>query len=399
MVKNEVDYPTGKMDKMTIQEDPATQKNALATQRATRAVFLMAGIGMAAWAPLVPYAKERALLSDASLGTLLLFLGLGSLIAMPLSGMLVGRVGCKRVIAAGSLLLLCVLPLLATLATPLALALTLMVFGAAIGLIDVAMNIQAVEVEKSASKAMMSGFHGFFSAGGIIGAGLVSVALALGASPLMSILMINLLLILLWIYCQRHIFNQRLHQPDTPLFVMPRGWVLFLGVLCFILFLTEGAILDWGALFLTHTRDLAASQAGLGYAVFSVAMTIGRLFGDRVVQIFGRTATLFCGTLCAAAGLVLAVAVPDAFWTLTGFLMVGFGASNAVPIMFSAAGKQQVMPANLAIAAMTTIGYAGILAGPALVGFIAQWSSLSVAFSGIAALLLVVAASARQITR
>lgn len=384
---------------MTTPEAPASDSQALATQRATRAVFLIAGIGMASWAPLVPFAKYRAQLSDGSLGTLLLFLGLGSLIAMPLTGMLVGRLGCKRVIASGSLLLLILLPLLATLSTPVTLALALMVFGAAIGLIDVAMNIQAVEVEKTANKAMMSGFHGFFSAGGIVGAGLVSAALALGASPLISVLMINLLLVLLWLTCQRHLLNQRLHQPDTPLFVMPRGWVLFLGALCFILFLTEGAILDWGALFLTQHRDLPASQAGLGYAVFSVAMTIGRLFGDCIVHAAGRTATLFFGSLGAAAGLVLAVAVPDATFTLIGFLLVGFGAANAVPIMFSAAGKQQAMPASLAIAAMTTIGYAGILAGPALVGFISQWSSLSVAFSAIAALLLIVAASARLITR
>lgn len=165
---------------MTTPEAPASDSQALATQRATRAVFLIAGIGMASWAPLVPFAKYRAQLSDGSLGTLLLFLGLGSLIAMPLTGMLVGRLGCKRVIASGSLLLLILLPLLATLSTPVTLALALMVFGAAIGLIDVAMNIQAVEVEKIANKAMMSGFHGFFSAGGIVGAGLVSAALALG---------------------------------------------------------------------------------------------------------------------------------------------------------------------------------------------------------------------------
>lgn len=212
-------------------------------------------------------------------------------------------------------------------------------------------------------------------------------------------LFIDLLLVLLWLGCQRHLMNQRLHQPDTPLFVMPRGWVLFLGVMCFILFLTEGAILDWGALFLNQARDLPAAQAGLGYAVFSVAMTIGRLTGDRIVNYFGRTATLFCGTLCAAAGMLLAVLVPSTLVTLLGFMLIGFGGANAVPIMFTAAGKQQVMPVNLAISAMTTIGYAGILAGPALVGFISQLSSLSVAFSAIAALLLVVAASARLITR
>lgn len=384
---------------MTTVDPQAPDREARQVQNATRKAFLIAGMGMASWAPLVPYAKDRAQLSDGSLGTLLLCLGLGSLIAMPLTGILVGRFGCKRVIATGTALLLILLPLLATLSTPVTLGITLMVFGAAIGMIDVAMNIQAVEVEKAAMKAMMSGFHGFFSAGGIAGAGLVSAALALGASPLVSVLLINLLLVLLWLSCQRHLMNQRLHQPDTPLFVMPRGWVLFLGMMCFILFLTEGAVLDWGALFLTQARDLPAAQAGLGYAVFSVAMTLGRLTGDRIVNYFGRFATLFCGTLCAAGGMLLAVLVPSTLATLLGFMLIGFGGANAVPIMFTAAGKQEVMPVNMAISAMTTIGYAGILAGPALVGFISQLSSLSVAFSAIAALLSVVAASARLITR
>ena len=149
---------------MTTQDAPPA--SAVATQHATRAVFFIAGIGMAAWAPLVPYAKDRAQLSDGSLGTLLLFLGLGSLVAMPLTGMLVGRAGCKKVIACGSLFILLALPLLATLSTPATLAIALMIFGAAIGLVDVAMNIQAVEVEKASGRAMMSGFHGFFSVGG-----------------------------------------------------------------------------------------------------------------------------------------------------------------------------------------------------------------------------------------
>lgn len=368
-------------------------------QRATRAVFLISGIAMAAWAPLVPYAKERAALSDGSLGTLLLFLGLGSLLAMPATGVLVGRYGCRRIITLATALLVLLLPLLTVLSTPFSLALGLMAFGASMGLIDVAMNIQAVEVEKRSGKSLMSGFHGFFSIGGIIGAGSVSLMLALGLTPLYAILLVNLLLIAFYCYSRRHILNERMHQPDTPLFVMPRGWVLFLGMLCFILFLAEGAILDWSALFLTQNSNMPATQAGAGYAVFSVAMTIGRLCGDRVVQIVGRTATLFFGSLFAAGGLILAITVSDPLFTLAGFMLVGFGASNTVPIMFSAAGSQKTMPVNLAISAMTTIGYAGILAGPALIGYIAQFSSLSVAFGAVAALLLVVAASARLITR
>lgn len=384
---------------MTTQDARQASASAVATQYATRAVFFIAGIGMAAWAPLVPYAKDRAQLSDGSLGTLLLFLGLGSLVAMPLTGMLVGRAGCKKVIACGSLFILLALPLLATLSTPAALAIALMIFGAAIGLVDVAMNIQAVEVEKASGRAMMSGFHGFFSVGGIAGAGLVSAGLALGLTPLQATGIILALIIALYGFSQRHLLSQRVQQGDTALFVVPRGWVLFLGVMCFILFLTEGSILDWGALFLTQTRDLPHSQAGLGYTLFSVAMTVGRLTGDRIVNYFGRTMTLFCGTLCASVGLLLAIFVPSTAVALAGFVLVGFGASNSVPIMFSAAGNQQTMPVNLAISSMTMIGYAGILAGPALIGFISQWYSLTTAFSAIAVLLLAVAASARLITR
>ncbi|KAB8312295.1 MFS transporter [Erwinia endophytica] len=384
---------------MTTLDARQASASTVATQHATRAVFFIAGIGMAAWAPLVPYAKNRAQLSDGSLGTLLLFLGLGSLVAMPLSGMLVGRVGCKKVITCGSLFILLALPLLATLSTAYHLALTLALFGAAIGLVDVAMNIQAIEVEKATGRVMMSGFHGFFSIGGIAGAGIVSVGLALGLTPLPAVTLVVALIIVIYAFSQRHLLTQRVQSDNGPIFVIPHGWVLFLGLMCFILFLAEGSILDWAALFLTQARGLPTSQAGLGYTLFSVAMTLGRLTGDRIVNYFGRTMTLFCGTLCASAGLLLAVCVPSITVTLAGFALVGFGAANTVPIMFSAAGNQQVMPVNLAISSMTTIGYAGILAGPALTGFISQCYSLTTAFSIIAILLLTVAASARLITR
>lgn len=274
-----------------------------------------------------------------------------------------------------------------------------MIFGASMGIMDVAMNIQAVEVEKASERAMMSGFHGYFSIGGIAGAGIVSAMLWLGLSPLNAVLIVAALIILLFLSCHQHLLTQRLHQSGTPLFVIPRGWVLFLGVLCFILFLAEGAVLDWSALFLSHNQGLPASQAGLGYAVFSVAMTIGRLTGDRIVNRYGSASVLLFGSLCAAAGLLLAVSANNGIISLLAFLLVGFGASNAVPILFRAAGKQETMPVNLAISAMTTIGYAGILAGPALVGFISQWFSLTTAFTSIAVLLLAVAASARLVTR
>lgn len=384
---------------MTSADIEQTHKSQLPVQMATRIVFLIAGIGMSTWAPLVPYAKSRLDVSDATLGALLLFLGLGSLLAMPLTGSLVGKQGCKRVIVCSSLVVMLMLPFMATLSSPVTLAIALMLFGASIGVCDVAMNIQAVEVEKAAGRTMMSGFHGFYSVGGIAGAGLVSAMLWLGLSPLQAVLVIVLLLVLLLLGSQRWLLTERTHQEDTPLFVMPRGWVLFLGVLCFILFLTEGAVLDWSALLLTQERHLPTAQAGLGYAVFSVAMSIGRLTGDRVVNRFSNRLVLAGGCLCAALGVLLLISVDNVTVALLSFLLIGFGAANTVPILFSAAGRQTVMPVNMAVSAMTTIGYAGILAGPALIGFVAHGFSLVTAFAAIVALLVAVAASARLVTR
>lgn len=375
------------------------QRAQIAQQMATRAAFLIVGIAMAAWAPLVPYAKERIGLNDASLGSLLLFLGVGSFVTMPVTGWLSGKYGCKRVMQLASLALMITVPLLALVPNSVCLALALMVFGASIGCLDVAMNIQAVDVEKASGRAMMSGFHGFFSVGGILGAGLVAGGLWLGAGPVLATLPISLLIIALLLVSQRYWLSNKFHQPGSSPFVVPRGWVAYLGVMSFILFLAEGALLDWSALFLTLERGVEQSRAGWGYAIFSIAMTLGRLTGDKLVNYFGRFFIFLSGSLCATAGFILAISRPDAAAALVGFLLVGLGASNVVPILFSAAGNQKAMPVNMAISAMTTIGYAGILAGPALIGFVAHHSSIALAFGIIAALLLLVAASAKQLLR
>ncbi len=365
----------------------------------TRTVFLIAGLSMSAWAPLVPYASQRLQLSGASLGGLLLCLGIGSLIAMPVTGALVGRFGCRRIMLCSALLILAVLPLLATLGQLWLMAIALMLFGAGLGMLDVAMNVQAVEVEKAAGKPMMSGFHGFFSLGGIIGAGAVSLLLGIGLTPLAAVAMMMVLIAVLLCWSLPTLMNIRLHQPDQPWLVIPRGWVAFLGFLCFILFLAEGAVLDWSALLLLQSPGMSVAHAGLGYAVFSTAMTLGRLTGDKIIQRFGRYPVMLTGALAASAGMTLAVLVPWPQVALLAFLLVGFGLANTVPMLFNAAGNQQAMPANLAISAMTTLGYAGILSGPALIGFISQWLTLSGAFLLIAVMLLAVAASARRVAR
>lgn len=371
----------------------------VAQQHATRLIFLLSGFVMAAWAPLVPFVKLRLDISDGTLGLLLLCIGAGSTFSMPLTGFLTGKLGCKTVILIASTLLLLALPLLTLMNSVEGMALILLVFGAAIGMVDVAMNVHAVVVEKASGRAMMSGFHGFFSMGSIFGALAITGLLFLGMTPFISVMIVVAALAVLVVLTSPHFWKDTRHDGDGPMFVLPRGWVILLGFLCFVMFLTEGSMLDWGALFLTTERGVSAHQAGLGYAVFSIAMTIGRLTGDRIIAAMGRYKVLMFGSLCASLGMILLTTVDNLWFAGLGFIMTGFGASNLVPIMFSAAGNQTAMPASMAIASVTTLGYAGILAGPALIGFIAQLSSLSVALGCVAAMMLCVTVCAKAVLR
>ena len=363
-------------------------------QWATRAVFLVAGLAMAAWAPLVPFAKARVGVEDGALGLLLLCLGLGSIVAMPITGVLASRFGCRAIIVVSSIAVAVVLPFLAIVDTVPGLAIALALFGASVGTIDVAMNIQAVMVEKDSGRNMMSGFHGLFSLGGIVGAGGVSLLLAVGIAPLTATLVISAMLVVLLIGSFSGLLPYGNREAgSTPLFVIPKGIVMFIGLLCFLVFLGEGAILDWSALFLINTHQVDPMQAGFGYTMFAIAMTFGRLTGDAIVKTLGGLKVVVGGGIVAAAGFLLAVFAPVQPLAFAGFLLVGIGASNIVPVLFTAAGNQTRMPASLAVAAITTLGYAGILVGPAAIGFVAQHWNLSTAFVLVAAGLVFVAVS------
>ncbi|EPJ96766.1 MULTISPECIES: MFS transporter [Pseudomonas] len=379
---------------MTAITPPPTFIPGRLEQMSTRIAYLIAGIGIAAWAPLVPYAKARANLDEGTLGLLLLCLGVGSILAMPISGALAARFGCRRVLSGGTILICLALPLLATMTSLPWLVAALFLFGAGLGTVDSTVNLQAVIVERASGKTMMSGFHGMFSLGGIIGAAGVSALLGLGLSPLGATLVVNGVLLVALFKAAPHLLPYG-SESSGPAFAIPHGVVLFIGILCFIVFLAEGAVLDWSAVFLTTERAVDTAYAGLGYAAFALTMTVGRLTGDSVVHRLGAKRVIIYGGSIAAAGFLLATLAPMWQAALLGYALVGAGCSNIVPVLYTAVGKQTLMPEAIAVPAITTIGYAGILAGPALIGFVAHGSSLSIAFGLIALSLVAVAASGK----
>jgi len=375
---------------------PATSADTPGARLATRIAFLVAGFGLAAWAPLIPFAKLRLAADDGLMGLLLLCLGAGSVTAMLRTGPLCARYGCKPVVVGSGIVLALMLPALAVAGSAWTLDAALLVFGGALGSLDVAMNVHAVEVERDARVPLMSGFHAMFSVGGFAGAALVTFLLSLGIAPLACTLgCLAIMLAAMAVTAPRLAETGRVAAGHS--LAWPRGPVMLLAALAAVCFLVEGAMLDWSALLLT-TRGLAATaQGGLGYAFFSVAMTAGRFSGDAITGRFGDRATLRWGGVLSVAGFAVLLAGGRLQTALAGFVLIGLGASNIVPVLFRRAGNVPGTSAAMAVAALTTVGYAGQLMGPAAVGFVSHLAGLPVAFWVLAALMALVPACAGRV--
>ena len=352
---------------------------------AARAFFFIGGFGTATWAPLVPLLRERLMVGDDVLGMLLLCIGVGSLLTMPLSGALAMRLGCRRVVMTAAILFAAIL-LLVSCVDALSLAVPIvLIFGAVMGCIDVVVNIVAVLVEKGIGRRIMSGMHAFWSLGGFVGAGLYGVWVGLlGLSPFQSTAIAAGLILLLTAVFGRHLIPYG--GGGGALLVLPRGIIVFVGMTAFIAFLSEGAVMDWGGVYLTTVRGMDLALAGTGYSVFSAAMLMMRFLGDRVVQRIGALFVAVGGALLAFGGILLVMFAPVDALLYVGFFAIGIGSANIVPVFFSLMGRQNVMPVSAAVSAVSTMGYLGILAGPAAIGFVSSLTTLQTAFAMLAAL-------------
>lgn len=378
-------------------KDASTQKKLRKARISTLYIFLVCGIGLATWVPMVPLAKIRLQLNDAALGLILLCLGAGAITIMPFTGSLINKFGSRRIMLIAGLMIAAVLPMLLFADTSISLAISLYLFGMAIGAIDVSMNAQAVLIQERMGKYIMSSVHGLFSVGGLIGSLGLGFFLELGLSSTWAIFSISVLLVLILLSQYGDLLpHSEEKKVDTATLIIPKGKVLVLGLMCFVAFLAEGSILDWSAVFLQFHRNFTESTSGIGFAAFSVAMAVMRLSGDKLINRFNSQSVVFYGAIIAAAGILLAILIPSGIATVTGFVLVGIGCANIVPVFFSKAGNMPGVSSGTAIAGMTTLGYIGQLAGPALLGFVAELSSLSVALGLVSVLLLIVAFTFRE---
>ena len=363
------------------------------SRAAVSLLFLMNGFVVGCWAPKIPDFAERLDLTKFELGLMILVFGFGSLVMMPIAGAQIAKHGSRVVV---QVLAVCVLPMLLALTLApnvISGAISLFLFGGFIGAMDVAMNANAVAVEKSMRRAIMSSCHAFWSLGGLIGSGLGGLVISklgiLGHAELATVLA-AIFVAIAWPMILADPPHPEDKKEKTRLPMVPLPWLL--GLMALFCMVPEGAVLDWGALYLRQEMDASVALSGLGYAAFSATMAIMRFAGDLVRDRLGGVKTLRICTLFAIAGMLLASLAPNAEIAILGFALCGIGISNMVPIAFSAAGNIPGLKPGIGISVVTSMGYSGMLVAPSVIGFVAEHVGFAAVFMALPVLLLVVLA-------
>jgi len=344
-------------------------------------VFFVNGVVIGTWVVRIPAIKENLGLGEGLLGVALLGAAVGALVAMPIVGALVSRLGSRRVVGTAALLLSVSLLMPALAPNLPALVLALAMLGAANGGLDVAMNAQAVAVERGYGRPIMSSFHAAWSFGGLAGAALGGLSASQGIGPLPHFSAVAVLCATGFVVAYGSLLPSRTDASEegTPAFARPTRALLGLGIISFCVLLGEGAMGDWSAVYLDDTLNTGPGFAAAGYAAFSLSMAFGRLFGDRLTERLGpATLVRSCGAL-AAVGLGVALAVGQPLAALAGFACAGAGFSVVFPTALSAAGRTGTIATGPALAAVSTAAYTGFLVGPPFIGFLAELTGLGTA--------------------
>jgi MFS family permease len=364
---------------------------------AVAAVFLANGFVMGAWAPQIPLLMPRHNVTESVLGLLILVLGMGAVSAMLFAGKLIARFGGRLVLSVFSLALIPVLPMVVFSPNLWILAGFMAVFGAMVGCMDVAMNAQAVEIERRLHRAIMSSSHGFWSLGGFFGGSAGSYVIArfgseeqsLATAAVVAVIVLGAMPFLLPASPASHP-----HATEAPkgLRLFPKDFhVWLLGFLALFSMVPEGAVLDWAAIYLQKELGSDVFVSGLGFAFFAGAMAVMRFAGDAVRNRFGAVRTLRISGFLGGAGLMGGAVAPVDWLAIASFAVAGLGVANMVPILFSAAGNHPRLPSASAISIVTMVGYCGILVAPSTIGFLAEHAGFRPTYAGLSILLVIVA--------
>ncbi|WP_247196893.1 MFS transporter [Streptomyces sp. GESEQ-35] len=378
-----------------------------AARVATYVYFVLCGTTMGTWVVHIPAVEERVGISHATLGGLLVLLGLGAFIGMQVAGRMTDRLGARVVVPAAGVLCSAALVLPGLPRDPWTLAGALLAFGFCNGCLDVSMNAHAVHVEKAYGRPVMSAFHATFSVGGVLAALVAAATANADLSPAAGMAAVGALGIVIALVSARALLPkepaadadadsvEEAGQAPTTKRRSAGGRIWVLAALALMVMLCEGAANDWSALHLKDIFGASASTAAFAYGTFAATMTIGRLLADRLVARFGAMAVLRHGAATAAVGITIVAFSPWVWTAFAGWALFGLGLSGCVPQLFSAAGHADPSAAGANVSRVAGLGYVGMLAGPAVIGWLTHLVPLNHTFVLLTVLCAITAVAAR----
>lgn len=366
-------------------------------RRANAIYFFISGFGYSSWTSRIPGIKESLKLNDAHFGTLLLMMPLGLIFTMPLTGKLLDHYKSRTILLIGALMYNLVLACMGFSVYTWVLGIVLFFFGSSRNLMNLSVNAQAIGVQALYKRSIMSSFHAVWSMAGFAGAAFGYLMVILNILPAWHLLGVSLLLSALVLFYYGDTLDQK---PDPKnkrsVFTLPPKGMLVFSLICFASMACENTMYDWSGIYIRQILHGTKGVAIIAFVVYMVAMTTGRLVGDRMADRFGIKHVLAASGLLVTAGLFIIVASSYIPLTFVGYLLTGFGVSCVVPFVFSLAGKMPMSNPGAALASISSIGYLGFLLVPPLIGFVAQATSLRVSFGIIAMMgLLMVRLSTR----
>ena len=366
---------------------------------AVGALFFLLGLCFATWASRIPSVQQRMGISEVGLGAVLLTIPLGQMVSLPFTGWLVAREGSRKVVLWGIVLYAVALLGLGWATNLYQLLPCLALFGVGGNLTNISVNTQAVGVERLYKhKPIMASFHGLWSLAGFVAAAIGSTMIGHAVAPGLNFLFIALFILTVLAVSAGYTVRQDSNvNPDQPIFVKPDKELLGLGAIAFCALICEGAMFDWSGVYFKKVIQADKNWVGAGYTAFMSTMALGRFGADWLAARLGPRRVIQLSGLLTASGLAIAVALPSLPTALLGFLLVGFGTSSVVPLVYSAAGRSKTMSAGMALASVSTIGFLGFLLGPPVIGLLAGATSLRVSFAFIAFMGLCVSAVASRV--
>ncbi|SPT68076.1 Inner membrane protein ybjJ [Anaerobiospirillum thomasii] len=365
--------------------------------KAAKFSFFLAGFAMAAWAPLVPYLKVRLNITHLELSQIILLMGAGSIVGMLATSQLIKLLGVRKALFSSAVVLLLSIVFLVNADSYYMAAAAISAYGITIGCMEVGSNIYGTLLESEYKKVLMPSMHGFYSTGEIVSLSIIALLLHISFEIEWAIIAPVLVVFAVFVFLSPHLSGQKTYQKET--FALPRGVVLILALLSSFILMVEGSMLDWSALLMMQKTDVSITLSSSAYIVLVIFLAVGRFSGGSMIDKFGIFKVLFAGLGVSILALAMIFMTENLYMLYIYFSILGLGMANVLPIVISLSGRQKKMSTVAAISSVSSCGYGALIIGPALIGFIAEHSSLNSAILFLSLLGLVVSAVSVKVVR